>query len=199
MLLDGGPQRQLWRPEPGAQGRDRAPHTVHLLRGQVRQRTAGCACEGSATSDSVQAHGRIVLSQLSGSGRGGLASYNSKQYDALTTFLEEEPLRDGDAWLKGLLARDEMLGAPVQAVCFGSRAPCALLAVPERGRLRPAALRVMEVRQAYAAESFEWDQLQRLAIGIGQVGAPEHASVRAPCPGSAAAHADPHCSGRTPM
>jgi len=123
-LLDGGPQRQLWRPEPGAQGGDRAAHAVHLLRGQVRQCTAGCAREGAAASDSQQAGGRIVLSQLSGSGRGGLASYNSKQYDALTTFLEEEPLRDGDAWLKGLLARDEMLGAPMQAACFGSRAPC---------------------------------------------------------------------------
>ena len=44
----------------------------------------------------------------------------------------------------------------------------------------------MEVRQAYAAESFEWDQLQRLAIGTGQVGGPKHASARAPCPGSAA-------------
>ena len=31
-----------------------------------------------------------------------------------------------------------------------------------------AALRVMEVRQAYACESFEWDQLRRIAERDGQ-------------------------------
>ena len=54
---------------------------------------------------------RIVLAQLTGSGRGGLGSYNSQQHTDLMAYLEEEALRDGDAWLKGLLKRNEMLGA----------------------------------------------------------------------------------------
>ena len=54
---------------------------------------------------------RIVLAQLTGSGRGGLGSYNSQQHTDLTAYLEEEALRDGDPWLKGLLKRNEMLGA----------------------------------------------------------------------------------------
>ena len=57
------------------------------------------------------------MSQLSGSGRGGLGSYNSVQYDDLTAFLEEEALRDGDVWLRGLLQRNEMLGAAHTTVC----------------------------------------------------------------------------------
>ncbi len=54
---------------------------------------------------------RIVLAQLEGSGRGSLASYNAEAYDALTTMLQDEPMRDGDAWLEKLLTRNEMLGA----------------------------------------------------------------------------------------
>ena len=53
---------------------------------------------------------RIVLAQLEGSGRGSLASYNAESYDALTTMLHEEPMKDGDAWLEKLLQKNEMLG-----------------------------------------------------------------------------------------
>ncbi|KAK9821415.1 hypothetical protein WJX81_001169 [Elliptochloris bilobata] len=103
--------------------------------GQSPERKAATALRTLFTFCAV----KIIMSQLSGSGRGGLGAYNSQQYDALEAFLEEEPLRDGDAWLKGLLKRNEML-----------------------------ALRIMEVRQAYACESFEWDQLRRLVERGGQ-------------------------------
>lgn len=36
-------------------------------------------------------------------------------------YLEEEALRDGDAWLKGLLKRNEMLGA-LHFYCSSARA-----------------------------------------------------------------------------
>ena len=58
---------------------------------------------------------RIILAQLTGSGRGGLGSYNSQQHTDLMAHIEEEPLRDGDAWLKGLLKRNKMLGALASA------------------------------------------------------------------------------------
>ncbi|CAK0787479.1 hypothetical protein CVIRNUC_010699 [Coccomyxa viridis] len=77
---------------------------------------------------------RIVLAQLEGSGRGSLASYNAEAYDALTTMLQDEPMRDGDAWLEKLLTRNEML-----------------------------ALRIMEVRAAYCKDDFEWHMVQSLA------------------------------------
>ncbi|KAK9805283.1 hypothetical protein WJX72_010898 [[Myrmecia] bisecta] len=78
---------------------------------------------------------KIVLAQLEGSGRGSLASYNATDYQDLTTFLEEVPLRDGDAWLTLLLRRNEML-----------------------------ALRIMEVRAAYSVEDFEWESCKKLAV-----------------------------------
>ncbi len=54
---------------------------------------------------------RIVLAQLEGSGRGGLGSYNTGAYEDLSNFLQEHPMRDGDAWLELLLKKNEMLGA----------------------------------------------------------------------------------------
>lgn len=73
------------------------------------------------------------MAQLEGSGRGALGSYNSSAYEELTSFLAEEPLRDGDAWVAKLMRRNGML-----------------------------ALRVLEVRLAYCNEDFEYDQLEKL-------------------------------------
>jgi hypothetical protein len=62
---------------------------------------------------------RIVLAQLEGSGRGGLASYNTDSYRDLSVHLQEEPMRDGDAWLEHLLRKNEMLGeVPGPHMCF---------------------------------------------------------------------------------
>ena len=52
----------------------------------------------------------MVLAQLEGSGRGSLASYNAESYGALTAMLQDEPMRDGDAWVEKLLQKNEMLG-----------------------------------------------------------------------------------------
>ena len=54
---------------------------------------------------------RIVLAQLEGSGRGNLASYNAQSFTDLSSFMEQNPLRDGDEWLSMLMKRNEMLGA----------------------------------------------------------------------------------------
>lgn len=51
-----------------------------------------------------------MLSQISGSGRGELGSYNSEQYRDLTRLLEEQPMKDGDAWLSLMMRRNKMLG-----------------------------------------------------------------------------------------
>lgn len=76
---------------------------------------------------------KVVLAQLEGSGRGALASMNPRSFETLQQMLLEIPMKDGDAWMKTLLQRDEML-----------------------------ALRILEVRRSYCLEDFEWDQLQRL-------------------------------------
>ncbi|KAK9909294.1 hypothetical protein WJX75_000097 [Coccomyxa subellipsoidea] len=85
---------------------------------------------------------KIVMAQLEGSGRGGLGSYNADAYQDLSTFLQEQPMRDGDAWLELLLKKNEML-----------------------------ALRVLEVRKAYCEEDFEWDMCRQrpLPPPIGEV------------------------------
>lgn len=108
---------------------------------------------------------RIVLAQLEGSGRGALASYNPRSYEDLVGFMKTNPMTDGDAWLKLLLTKNEMLGArrfvsvncEVVSPCF-----CAhwmfvtvdrhwsmlLSALP----LGAAAVRIMEVRATYTEE-----------------------------------------------
>ena len=41
---------------------------------------------------------RIVLSQLEGSGRGGLASYNVDSYKDLSDHLLNQKIKDTEAW-----------------------------------------------------------------------------------------------------
>ncbi|GLC41620.1 hypothetical protein PLESTF_000272200 [Pleodorina starrii] len=77
---------------------------------------------------------RVVLAQLEGSGRGALGAYDSTAAADLHHFLQNVPMRDGDAWLEQLTRQNTSLG-----------------------------LRLMEVRDSYCEEAFEWDQLQRLA------------------------------------
>ena len=55
---------------------------------------------------------RVVMSQLSGTGRGELGSYNSEQYADLKGLLEELPMKDGDEWLSTMMRRNKMLGMP---------------------------------------------------------------------------------------
>jgi len=53
---------------------------------------------------------RVVLSQLSGAGRGDIGSYNADHYSLLMTLLEEKPMKDGDEWLSTMMRKDRMLG-----------------------------------------------------------------------------------------
>lgn len=55
-------------------------------------------------------HNRVVLSQLSGRGRGDIGSYNADHYSVLISLLEEKPMKDGDEWLSTLMRKDRMLG-----------------------------------------------------------------------------------------
>ncbi|KAG2490788.1 hypothetical protein HYH03_010710 [Edaphochlamys debaryana] len=77
---------------------------------------------------------RVVLAQLEGSGRGALGAYDSASATDLHHFLQNVPMKDGDDWLAQLMRKNSTLG-----------------------------LRLMEVRDKYVAEAFEWDQLERLA------------------------------------
>ena len=52
------------------------------------------------------------MSQLSGTGRGELGSYNPEQYADLKGLLEELPMKDGDEWLSTMMRRNKMLGMP---------------------------------------------------------------------------------------
>ena len=79
---------------------------------------------------------KIVLSQLEGIGRGDLGAYNAEGYGTLSKFLRENPLRnDAEGWLTRLMQEDEMI-----------------------------ALRICEVRAAYAGKDFEWENLKRLTV-----------------------------------
>lgn len=53
---------------------------------------------------------RIIIAQLEGSGRGKAGAYNAKQYDDLSTFLNDNPIRDGDAWLAQLMRKNSSVG-----------------------------------------------------------------------------------------
>ncbi len=107
---------------------------------------------------------RIVLAQLEGSGRGSLAAYNKQSYDDLSAFLQNERMVDCDEWLQALLRKNSGLGAcahakqpPPSRVLWACAAVMTVSAsLPRRPHAHPAALRLMEVRLAYATDDFEW-------------------------------------------
>lgn len=66
-----------------------------------------------------------------------LEDYNKEAYVDLMTFLEKVPLKDGDKFIADLMR--------------------------ESFRHKNLALRIMEVRSAYAKQDFEWDNLQDLS------------------------------------
>lgn len=90
-----------------------------------------------------------MLAQLEGSGRGGLASYDRDLYAAL------------DAAVAGFQAATAATAPPPPPGLTRADAWVSDLARVHRG----AALRVMEVRAAYADRDFEWDAAARLAAG----------------------------------
>lgn len=53
---------------------------------------------------------RVVLSQLSGGGRGEIGSYNAEHYAVLTALLDEMPMKDGDEWMSAMMKKNKMLG-----------------------------------------------------------------------------------------
>ena len=84
---------------------------------------------------------KIVLAQLedSSAGRGGSAQggYNPEACQTIYDHLEEVELRDGDEWLALLMKKDRML-----------------------------ALRLLEVREAYARTGFEWDNMVKASLDV---------------------------------
>lgn len=66
-----------------------------------------------------------------------LEDYNKEAYVDLMAFLEKMPLKDGDKFIAALMR--------------------------ESFRHKNLALRIMEVRSAYAKQDFEWDNLQDLS------------------------------------
>lgn len=84
---------------------------------------------------------KAVLAQMSGSGRGALGAYNAEGYRALEYALENESLRDADAWLLKLTKANNLVG-----------------------------VRIAETRLAYASTDFEWDKLKELTLDQLQTG-----------------------------
>ena len=82
---------------------------------------------------------KIVLSQMEGSsaGRGATAfgTLNPSAVQTLYKHLEEHELRDGDEWISLLMAKDRLL-----------------------------ALRLVQVREDYCREGFEWNNLQKVSV-----------------------------------
>jgi len=124
---------------------------------------------------------KIVLAQLEGSGRGGLAAYDKKAYDdleaALRTFNDTGAGSEGGSDCDGEEEEEERRRS--RSGNFASSSSSTSSASPPRkatsggkgdlwlsklSRTNPAlSLRVMEVRKAYAERDFEWDSCKRLA------------------------------------
>ncbi|KAH7437647.1 hypothetical protein KP509_05G082800 [Ceratopteris richardii] len=67
-----------------------------------------------------------------------LEDYNPEGYKELREFVDRTPLKDGDKFCAALMR--------------------------ESSRHKGLAMRILEVRSAYASEDFEWDNVQKLAI-----------------------------------
>jgi hypothetical protein len=93
------------------------------------------AFDAPSNVHSTPSQRRIIMAQMEGSGRGALGAYNASGYNALLEFIEENPMRNGDAWLQKLMLKDPLLG-----------------------------VRLMEVRSAYAESDFEWDNCKKVAV-----------------------------------
>ena len=84
---------------------------------------------------------RVVLAQEEGFGNEchDDPSY-TELYDDLTSFLQKEPLRDsGDAWLEKLIRHPKV-------------------------HCRLAAVRIIEVRDVYASEEFDWEETKAVVL-----------------------------------
>lgn len=67
-----------------------------------------------------------------------LEEYNPEAYKELTEFVDKTPLKDGDKFCAALMR--------------------------ESPRHKGLALRILEVRSAYASQDFEWDNMKRLTV-----------------------------------
>lgn len=83
---------------------------------------------------------RVVLAQEEGFGNEchDDPSY-TETYDDLTTFLNKEPLRDGEEWIRKLLRHPKL-------------------------NCRLAAVRIIEVRDVYARGEFGWGETRNIAL-----------------------------------
>jgi len=124
---------------------------------------------------------KIVLAQLEGSGRGGLAAYDKGAYDALSAALlgwpAPPPPPPPPGPMRGASGEPGGAAAPRPPSPPPPPPPPSTPRPPVRGavtgdawlaglaRVHPAAARrVAEVREAYCAKDFEWDSAQRLAV-----------------------------------
>ena len=190
--LDGGDQHLLLRPRCAPSCSLAGP--LPLTKRKWKQKTTknsdsfGGRSPERVASDALRtlftfAAAKIILAQLEGSGRGGLAAYDKKGYDdlsaALATFNEtgggggggggEEGegrgragSREGGGGGSGEPSSSSV-APPKRSAGKGGGGKGDLWLAELSGRNPALALRVMEVRAAYAAEDFEWDQCRRLA------------------------------------
>ena len=111
---------------------------------------------------------KIVLAQLEGSGRGGLAAYDKAAYDALSAALvgwptpPTPPARGGGEGGADGGASPSPPPPPRPPAKGGVTGDAWLAGL---ARVHPAsARRVAEVREAYCDRDFEWESARRLAV-----------------------------------
>ena len=66
--------------------------------------------------------------------------HQSPVHNKIVDYLEEHPLKNGEAWLAGLMRHEET-------------------------EMRLAALRVLETRAKYVESTFNWEKLQEAVVG----------------------------------
>ena len=66
---------------------------------------------------------------------GGMKPEESERYEVLKKYVEENPIRDGNAWMAALMERDDVAS-------------------------RMVALRVLELRKTYAEEVFDFERVR---------------------------------------
>lgn len=70
---------------------------------------------------------------------GGMKPEESERYEVLKKYVEENPIRDGNAWMAALMERDDVAS-------------------------RMVALRVLELRKTYAEEVFDFERVREQVI-----------------------------------
>ncbi|CEF97018.1 Chaperonin-like RbcX [Ostreococcus tauri] len=132
-------RRAVTRANVVARGGGR-PGRVHVPSDAFQGRSPEIAARDALGRLFTAVAARAVIAEESEAAiAGGMKPEESERYEVLKKYVEENPIRDGNAWMAALMERDDVAS-------------------------RMVALRVLELRKTYAEEVFDFERVREQVI-----------------------------------